>query len=245
VRKYNWVPPADSAMHPYKPHQGEGSQYLRDFILGVNDGAISTFLLVVGVVGGGQARIPSLLAGIASAIAGSISMGLGEYVATKSQTQVDNGELKLEQEHFRYHRDVELEQLRNFLRNVNLQGNLLEAVVAEVGRSDESLLKMMMAFEFGVQEDLERNPLTAMFMSGRLFFLGSMPTVIPFFITIDPVYCLLIAGVLVGALLFGVGAYKTRTTHGNPYKDGFENFILGAVGAAISFGVGKIFSVLT
>ena len=158
VPKYTWVPPSDVANFPYRPHAGEGSQYLRDFILGVNDGLISTFLVVVGVVGGNYTTLQALLAAISSAVAGALSMGIGEYIATKSQLQVNDGEMRLESEHFKYHRDVELEQLRQFLANVNLSGNLLEAVVAEVGRSDQGMMKMMQAFEFGGEEELERQP---------------------------------------------------------------------------------------
>lgn len=72
VKKYKWVPPAGSEQRVYRPHQGEGSQYLRDFILGVNDGIISTFLLVVGIVAGGGTVTTALLGGISSAVAGAI-----------------------------------------------------------------------------------------------------------------------------------------------------------------------------
>jgi VIT1/CCC1 family predicted Fe2+/Mn2+ transporter len=241
VKRYRWTPPNDAARFPYRPHQGEGSQYLRDFILGVNDGLISTFLVVVGVVGGNASTLQALLTGISSAIAGALSMGIGEYIATKSQLQVNEGEKRLENEHFKYHRDVELEQLRQFLSSVNLSGNLLEAVVSEVGRSDDGLMRMMQAFEFGGEEELERNPLRAMWMSGRLFFLGSLPTVIPFFFSISPGTAVAIAAALVGVSLFIVGAYKTRTTRGNWLLDGLENLALGAVGAGIAYGVGVAF----
>jgi len=245
VKKYKWDPPTDLGSPPYRPHVGEGSQYLRDFILGVNDGLISTFLLIVGVVGGGSNGLQALLTAISTAVAGALAMGIGEYVATKSQLQVNVGELKLETEHFKYHRDVELLQLRGFLESAKLSGPLLEAVVSEVGRSDENLMKMMMAFEFGVHADeLERNPLKAMLMSGRLFLLGSVPTVLPFFFThfISAHTALAIAGGLVGVTLFFVGAIKTRTTKSNPWVDGAENFILGAIATGISYAVGIAFN---
>ena len=241
VKRYRWTPPNDAARFPYRPHQGEGSQYLRDFILGVNDGLISTFLVVVGVVGGNASTLQALLTGISSAIAGALSMGIGEYIATKSQLQVNEGEKRLESEHFKYHRDVELEQLRQFLTSVNLSGNLLEAVVSEVGRSDDGLMRMMQAFEFGGEEELERNPLRAMWMSGRLFFLGSLPTVIPFFFSISTGKAVAISAALVGVCLFVVGAYKTRTTRGNWLLDGMENLALGAAGAGIAYAVGVAF----
>ena len=242
VPKYKWTPPTEIPAVPYRPHAGEGSQYLRDFILGVNDGLISTFLLVVTVVGGNSSTLQALLAGISAGVAGAIAMGIGEYIATKSQLQVNEGEMRLETEHFKYHRDVELQQLRQFLESVTLSGPLLEAVVSEVGRNDESLMKMMMAFEFGVHaEELERNPWKAMFMSGRLFLIGALPTVIPFFFSISSTVALGIAAALVGTALFVVGAYKTRVTKGNWWKDGLENLILGAIATGISYAVGVAF----
>lgn len=243
VKRYRWKPPTDGESVPYRPHAGEGSQYLRDFILGVNDGLISTFLLVVTTVGGGASLVQSLLTAISAAVAGAFAMGIGEYIATKSQLQVNDGEMRLESEHFKYHRDVELQQLRQFLTSVSLSGPLLEAVVSEVGRDDDSLMRMMMAFEFGVHsEELERNPLKAMFMSGRLFLIGSLPTVLPFFIVpLDAHTAMGIAGALVGVTLFVVGAYKCRTTKGVWWKDGLENLILGAIATGISYGVGVAF----
>lgn len=215
VKKYTWNPPAGSENHVYRQHQGEGSQYLRDFILGVNDGIISTFLVVVGLVASGANVTTTLLTAISAAVAGAISMGLGEYIATKSQANVNIGEFELEAEHFKYHRDVELEQLRGFLTGVGLTGNLLEAVVAQVGRDDSHLMAMMAAFEFGASDEtLERNPLWAMWTSGRLFFMGALPTVIPFFFVHDPFQGLWIAGLLVAIALFVVGVYKSRTTMG-------------------------------
>jgi VIT1/CCC1 family predicted Fe2+/Mn2+ transporter len=243
VKKFKWKPPADVPQLPYRPHAGEGSQYLRDFILGVNDGLISTFLLVVAVVGGGAGTLQALLTGISTGVAGAVAMGVGEYIATKSQLQVNEGEMRLEVEHFKYHRDVELQQLRQFFESVKLSGPLLEAVVAEVGRSDDSLMKMMMAFEFGVHADeLERNPIKAMLMSGRLFLLGALPTVVPFFATtLSPTTALAIAAALVGLALFVVGAYKTRTTKSNWLYDGLENVVLGAIATGIAYAVGIAF----
>lgn len=69
----------------YTPHIGETLQYWRNIILGVNDGLVSIFLLVVGVVSGGLDRTQVLLTAIAGAIAGAVSMAAGEYLATKSQ----------------------------------------------------------------------------------------------------------------------------------------------------------------
>jgi len=245
VPKYHWKAPADAGSVPYRAHSGSGSQYLRDFILGVNDGIISTFLVVVGVAAGGSSRTVCLLTAISTAIAGAFAMGIGEYIATKSQLAVSESEVVLERDHFKYHRDVELMQLRSFLHSVKLDGPLLEAVVAEVGSNDDSLMKMMAAFEFGTAaDDLERNPITAMLMSGRLFLIGALPTIVPYFIPLEPLQDLAIAGALVAIALFVVGAWKTRTTKGNPWYDGAENLGFGLIATAISYAVGTAFEAI-
>lgn len=240
VRKYTWEPPL-AANVTYSPHAGEGSQYLRDFILGVNDGIVSTFLIVVGVAASGADTTACLLTAISSAIAGSMAMGLGEYIATKSQAEVYDGELNLEKEHFKYHRDIEISQVRDFMSRVGLRDNLLEAVVAEISRSDENLFRCMEIFEFGQAESVERHPVKAMFMSGRLFFLGSIPTIIPFIFVKDDTLGLILAAVLVLLSLFAVGAYKTRTTRGVWWKDGLENFLFGGFAGGISYIIGYAF----
>ena len=104
----------------YTPHIGESRQYWRDIILGVNDGLVSTFLLVVGVVGGGLVIGDVLLTGIAGALAGAVSMAAGEYLATKSQAEVLAAELTLEKEHLRDHRELELDQLREMFTDMGI-----------------------------------------------------------------------------------------------------------------------------
>jgi ActR/RegA family two-component response regulator len=89
----------ERATHDYEHHIGETRQYWRDIILGVNDGLVSMLLLVAGVVGGGLDADQVLLTGIAGAIAGAVSMGAGEYLATKSQDEVLEAELDLERDH--------------------------------------------------------------------------------------------------------------------------------------------------
>lgn len=239
-----WTPPVGHERHVYTKHASEGSQYLRDFILGVNDGLVSNLLLVLGMVGGGVQHTRILLTGIVGAVAGCISMGIGEYIATKAQREVTTNELALEHEHLRYHRDAEIEQCRSYLTQVGLDGALREAVIRTVANNDAALLKIMEKFEFGCSdEDLQRNPVTAMLMSGRLYLLGSLPSILPF-ISADPVVALSLALVLCGVAAFAIGAYKTRTTRGNWLYGGCENLVIGAVGAGIAYGIGYTFNVI-
>lgn len=102
-------------------HLGKSRQYWRDIILGVNDGLVSTFLLVAGVAGAGLASKDILLTALAGALAGAISMAAGEYVATKSQNEVMRGEINLEEEHVKYNLHEELLELDDLLQKIGIK----------------------------------------------------------------------------------------------------------------------------
>ena len=226
--------------HEYEPHIGGSRQYMRDVILGVNDGLVSTFLLVSGVVGGGLSANDVLLTAIAGAIAGAISMAIGEYIATKSQEEVFDAELALERHHLRDHRDHEVEQLRTMLADRGLTGDDLDTVVNIINKSDDTMLNMHAALEFGIVDDERRNPYVAAVFSGMLFLAGALPSIIPFAVFDDTTTGLIAAAILAGIGLFIVGAAKTIQTRKNPILSGGENLALGLVGGAVAYGVGAL-----
>ena len=229
---------------PYRPHVGPSRQYMRDIILGVNDGLVSVFLLITGVVGGGLAAREVLLAGLAASAAGAISMAAGEYMATKSQDEVFESERELEIEHLEFHRDVELDEIREMFGEMGLGKEDVERIVEALDRDDEAFLKVMMALEFGVVEEERRSAYTAAALSGFLFLAGSLPSVVPFFLVDSTGMALLIAAIGSGIALVVVGVAKTFVTRKNWVWSGTENVLIATAGALISFGVGAIYNAL-
>jgi VIT1/CCC1 family predicted Fe2+/Mn2+ transporter len=224
----------------YQPHLGESRQYLRDIILGVNDGLVSTFLLVAGVVGGGLSATQVLLTGIAGAVAGMVSMGAGEYIATKSQEEVFAAEMALEVEHLATHREFEREELRDMFGDMGLEGDELDTLVGIIDGHDDVMLGVMAGLEFGVVATERRNPWLAAITSAVLFLAGALPSVMPFFFTDDTGTALAAAAVLSGLGLLVVGVGKTVMTKTSPVISGVENLLIGLVGGGISFAVGRL-----
>jgi VIT1/CCC1 family predicted Fe2+/Mn2+ transporter len=220
---------------------GPTRQYLRDIILGVNDGLVSIFLLVVGVVGGGLPARDVLLAALAASVAGAISMASGEYIATKSQEELFDSEMELEREHLKYHRDIERDEIREMFGNMGVEAHLVEEIVQSLDKDDEAFLKVMMALEFGVIEDERRNPYLAAAFSGILFLAGSLPSILPFVFLENTGVGLGIAAIGSGIGLFIVGALKTLTTRNNWAMSGFENVAIAAAGAGLSYLVGSLY----
>lgn len=223
---------------PYEPHIGETRQYWRDIILGVNDGLVSIFLLVVGVVGGGLDTHQVLLTALAGAVAGAISMAAGEYLATKSQDEVLEAEMRLERVHIRDHRQKELDQLREMFTAMGIHADDIETMVSAFDRSDEAILNAMKALEFGFIDSERRSPYRAMAASGGLFLFGSLPSVVPFLVFESTNVALVWATILALAGLFLVGVVKARVAKHNWFRAGLENMVIAGVGGVLAWLIG-------
>jgi len=229
-----------AAGHPYIPHIGDSRQYMRDIILGVNDGLVSMFLLVAGVVGGGLTTRQVFLTAVAGSIAGAVSMAAGEYLATESQEEVFDREIALERDHIAHHREQEVEQLAGYFYDMGIDGDELDTVVEVFAQDDERLLNAMKRLEFGVVDSERRSPIAAMLASGALFLVGSLASVIPFIVLDSPDSGLALASLLTAIGLFIVGVVKTRVTNTNPFTAGIKNLVITAVGAVVAFAIGAL-----
>ncbi|HLV90002.1 MAG: VIT1/CCC1 transporter family protein [Acidimicrobiales bacterium] len=224
----------------YEPHIGESRQYWRDIILGVNDGLVSIFLLAIGVVGGGLASRDILLASIAAAVAGAISMAAGEYLATKSQDEILSAELRLERTHIEKFRDWELDQLRGFFSDMGVRPEHLDGVMAAFEDNDDALLEAMAALEFGFVDKERRSPYKAMAASGLLFLAGSIPVILPYAITPDVLTATVWATVLTAVGLFLVGVVKARVSRNGVIRSGLENLVIAGLGGVGAFYLGDL-----
>ncbi len=225
----------------YRPHVGQSRQYVRDIILGVNDGLVSTLLLVAGVVGGGLATQQVLLTAVAGAVAGAVSMAAGEYLATQSQEEVFDREIALEQEHIEHFREQEVDQMRGFLVEIGVADDDLEATLTGLTRDDATLLNAMKVFEFAIVDSERRSPYFAMLMSGLLFLVGALPSMVPFFFDVSPNIGLTWAASLTAVGLFAVGWFKTAVTDTNPWLSGLQNLGIAGVGGIAAYVIGRIF----
>jgi VIT1/CCC1 family predicted Fe2+/Mn2+ transporter len=224
----------------YEPHVGASRQYWRDIVLGINDGLVSMFLLIAGVVGAGLDVKTVLITGVAGAIAGAVSMGTGEYLATKSQEEVLASELRLEQIHIEHFRNLEVAQLYSMFRAIGIAEEDLAGAVKAFSRNDKVLLNAMKALEFGVVDSERRSPVKAMITSSTLFLAGSVPSVVPFIFLSSPGAALAWASGLAAVALFAVGVVKTFVTRTNPIVAGVENLVIASLGGTAAFFVGRL-----
>jgi len=253
----------DEKSHPaHNEHLQKTRQYYRDMMLGVNDGLVSTLLLVAGVVGGGMDVTSVLLTAISGAIAGAISMFAGELVATKSQNEVMRGEIKLEQGHIANYHTQEMQELSTLLALIGIpesSQNLSDLPVnSELSQSSsqedihelrrlikkyyaantDALLKLMIALELGVVDGEVRSPFVAGATSFGCFIIGSLPSALPFAFVSTSSMGLLISGVTTAVGLCIVGVLKSWATRGNFLISAIENLSITVAGGGIAYGIG-------
>ena len=212
--------------------------YMRDIILGANDGLVSLFALVIGIAGGGQNPSIILLAGIAGTVAGAISMAIGEYISTKSQEQVYDAEMKVEREHIENHPEHEIAELYEFYHKKGFEGQMLDDIVTTISSDKDIFLSEMMMAEFGVLEEERRSPLMATIIVGIAFLIGSALPVLPFFFVDTTISGIIYSGILSSVGLFTVGSLKAWITRTSIFGGGGENFLLGFAGAAFTYVIG-------
>ena len=232
---------------PPPTHLGKHRQYWRDIILGVNDGLVSTFLLVAGVTGGGLTSIDVLLTAVSGAIAGAVSMFAGEFLATRSQNEVLSGEIALEKQHIQTHRAEEISEVSSLLNLIGIadqEEELKEELMAFYGTHPDSLLQLMVALEFGVIEEEQRSAVWAGITSCSCFIVGSLPSVLPFVFHVSPKVGLIYAAALTGTALIIVGMIKTWATRGSFWRASMENLVISGCGGGIAYGVGLLFDSL-
>ena len=236
-----------SSSVPNSEHLGKHRQYWRDIILGVNDGLVSTFLLVTGVYGGGLSSKEIFLTAMSGALAGSVSMFAGEFIATRSQDQVLEGEIKLENAHIENHHEDEVNELPALFDLIGIpgenedgeHGDLRERLTRFYSSDRKALLQIMIALEFGVLEKERRSPLVAGLTSCGLFFLGSFPSIIAFAISHSPTEGLIVAIVLTFLSLMSVGAIKAFATRDEScLRSALENLVIAGFGGILAYSSG-------
>lgn len=230
-----------------KEHIGESREYWRDMILGVNDGLVSTFLLVTGVYGSGLNSKNILLTAISGMIAGAISMAGGEYVATKTQEEVKRAEYALEKKAIKEHKRDELRHLNDLLTKIGIPESetkddetfkVRRTLLGYYEHNDEAHLRINVALAHGDVEESRRSPWVAGMLAFVLFTIGSLTSVIPFAVTSNEKYAIIASFIATAIFILIVGAVKTWATRSVWWVSALENLIITAGGGAIAYGIG-------
>ena len=237
------------------PHPGstEGEQStgatksgtLRAAIFGINDGLVSNFSLIMGFAGAGVDKSVILLAGIAGLLAGAFSMGAGEYISMKVQREVYERLIHLEAHELAMEPDEEREELTEiYVRKgipAELAGRLAESIMAD----PELALDTHAREELGLDpEQGLGSPWGAAASSFLTFSFGALVPLAPLLFA-SGVGATVASAIIAGLTLAGVGAAMSILTGKSAFTSGLRQLAVGAIAAAITYGIGSALGVAT
>lgn len=211
--------------------------YLRDWIYGGIDGAVTTFAVIAGVVGAGLQPYIVIILGLANLLADGFSMAASNYLGTRAERDDVERLTEIEQRHIRLLPEGERAEIREILRGKGLDGQSLEDAVAAITSNTSTWVTMMLVEEYGVSIH-PRSPLKAGASTFAAFVLcGALPLT-PFLIGSDGAF--LWASVIVGVTFFLIGAAKSQWSLAPWWRSGLETFAIGASAAALAYIVGRL-----
>lgn len=220
-------------------HRAEVGGALRAAVFGVNDGLVSNFSLVMGVAGGTSSNSVVLLAGIAGLVAGAFSMASGEWISIRSQRELYENELRIEQEELRAFPEEERDELEMIYRAKGITPEAARALVETIMNRNEIALDTLAREELGLDPQTLGSPWIAASASFAAFGLGAALPVIPFLFGSGTAPTV-VAAVLSVVALFGVGAATSIFTGRHAGRAGLRMALIGAVVAAVTFGIGSL-----
>jgi predicted membrane protein (TIGR00267 family) len=229
-------------METWEIHGGGG---VRDMIFGANDGLVSTLAFVAGVFGAITDPYIILLSGIAELFAGTISMAAGAYQSSKSELEVLERESQRKKVKKGRTPKEEREELIKFYQDEGFKRGEAEAIVNRIAEQKELPTQAGTLEELGLEPEELGNPVKAGVLCGVSFGLAALVPILPFaFPALSCTDALIVSIVATVTTLFGVGAMKTMFSRKNWVRSGLEMMVIGASAAAITYMIGKLFSLI-
>jgi vacuolar iron transporter family protein len=233
---------ADGAGTAPERHREQHHQvnWLRDVILGGQDGLVNILGIVLGVIAGGGSQAVLLAAGFAAAITESISMGAVGYTSAVSERDYYQAERSRERAEIDATPDAERQEIRDIYAAKGFSGELLDRVVDTITADRENWLATMMDEELHLQPvqtpDIARSSVVITIAT----LIGHLIPLLPF-IWLPRATALVTAFVLGAGVLFGVGVYSSVTLVGDWRKNGLKMVAIGLGAAAAGFLIGRLF----
>lgn len=227
---------------PQTPHVEKhftSSETIRDIVIGMSDGLTVPFALAAGLSGAVEATGIIITAGLAEVAAGAIAMGLGGYLAARTDAEHFASERAREEKETEEMPEVEAAEVAAVLRSYGLEEDKAAAVVASIRADKKRWVDFMMRFELGLEEPDPKRARNSALTIALSYIAGGMVPLAPYFF-ITSVHTALLASVGVTLLALLVFGYvKGRFTTAKPFRSAWQTVVVGGLAAAAAFLIAK------
>lgn len=234
---------------PQTPHTERhftASEVVRDIVIGMSDGLTVPFALAAGLTGGlaGAANPTGIIvtAGLAEIAAGSIAMGLGGYLAAKSDAEHYAKEREREKREVAEIPHEEMREVAEVFQEYGLTPEETWPIVEALRKQPQKWIDFMMRFELGLEKPDPKRALTSAITIGGAYAAGGFVPLSPYMFTRDTTTALFISIAVTLATLFIFGFVKGRFTGTRPMRSALQTALIGSVAAGAAFLLARAIS---
>ena len=226
----------------HKEKHLKSSEFITDMVIGMSDGLTVPFALAAGLSGAVTNNTIIITAGIAEIVAGSIAMGLGGYLAGKTEQDHYRSELKREHDEVDRIPEKEMEEVKEIFADYGLSTESQNLIAAELAKDKDKWVNFMMKFELGLEEPNPNRARNSALTIGVSYTIGGLIPLMGYFISANPQDGLLISAIITVICLFVFGFFKSKVT-GQPVIWGaLKVTFIGIIAAASAFLIAKLIS---
>jgi len=227
---------------PQTPHVEKhftASETVRDIVIGMSDGLTVPFALAAGLSGAVEATGIIITAGLAEVAAGAIAMGLGGYLAARTDAEHFASERAREELETKEMPEKEAAEVADVLRSYGLGEDMVASVVNSIRADKKRWVDFMMRFELGLEEPDPKRARNSALTIALSYIAGGMVPLAPYFF-FRSVHSALVGSVIVTLLALLVFGYiKGRFTTARPFRSAWQTVIVGGLAATAAFVIAK------
>ena len=219
----------------------QSSDLLRDIVIGMSDGLTVPFALAAGLSGAVDNSSIIVIAGIAEIAAGSIAMGLGGYLAGKTEQDHYKSELKREYDEVERVPEREKQEVREFFEQIGLSKEIQHKATEEIAKDKKRWVDFMMKYELGLEEPDPKRATKSALNIGLSYVVGGIIPLSPYFFIHNSAEALKISVAATLVCLFVFGFFKSKVTGVKPFMGAIRVTLIGALAAGAAFTVASLF----
>jgi VIT1/CCC1 family predicted Fe2+/Mn2+ transporter len=226
---------------PHVERHFRSNETVRDIVIGMSDGLTVPFALAAGISGvaGAQTKIV-VLAGLAEIAAGSIAMGLGGYLAARTDYEhymTEKGRENWEVDHLP---DREKEEVADVFRGYGMSERSIKPIIEAMSINREQWIDFMMRFELGLEAPDPRRARISALTIGLSYIVGGFIPLTPYILIPNLSTALMVSVVVTLIALFLFGYIKGRFTGTKPLRSGFQTVLVGGLAAGVAFLLARL-----
>jgi VIT1/CCC1 family predicted Fe2+/Mn2+ transporter len=225
----------------HREHHFSSGAAVRDVVLGMSDGLTVPFALAAGLSGAHVGTSVVVLAGMAEIAAGCIAMGLGAYLAARTEAEHYQSERARELRETRETPHMEEAEVAGIFADWGLTEHQLRPIVDMLRADEDRFVDFMMRFELGLEEPDPKQAQISAVTIGASYVVGGLIPLAPYFIVKDLTDALAVSVGITIMALFIFGCVKARFTGVPIWRGGLQTTLIGAAAAATAFFIARLF----